>query len=530
MKVTHIPFQKTGFFSKTMIDYLEQQPAVEPYYHRFPTLDNFKEQMEEKAKTFNPESRDILADAISKQYTIVQPSEATAENIESLRNANTFTVTTGHQLNLFTGPLYFLYKIFCVINLSEQLSEKYPDHHFVPVYWMATEDHDFDEINYFNFKGKKVRWNREDGGPVGRFSTEGLDQVFEAFSQELGTTRNAQYLKSLFEKGYLGHKNLADATRYIANELFAAYGLVILDGDAAALKGLFAPYVKEELLLQHSYKNVSTTIASLEKEYKIQVNPREINLFYITDTLRERIVKEGDNYRVNDTEILFSEKEMLQELAEYPERFSPNVIMRPLYQEVILPNLCYVGGGGEQAYWLQLKAYFESVGVSFPMLLLRNSVQIVSSKQQKKLNALDISFEELFLKQKDLLAKKVIENSDIQFSFGDAKELLNQQFLALRRVADETDASFIGAVDAQQRKQVKGLENLEKRLLRAEKRRHHDLVSRITILQDELLPNHSLEERQRNFSEFYLEFGPAFISAIKDGLEPLRLEFTVLEL
>ena len=530
MKVTHIPFQKTGFFSKTMIDYLEQHPSIQSYYHQFPNIDGFAKQIEEKKRSFQAESRTVLVKALKTQYGNTVASERTLENIEALQNENTFTITTGHQLNLFTGPLYFLYKILCVINLSEELTEKFPKNQFVPVYWMATEDHDFEEINYFNFNGKKVQWNRTDGGPVGRFATDGLEEVFAAFSEQLGTTRNAEYLKELFKKGYLEHANLADATRYIANELFATYGLVIVDGDDVELKRLFAPYVQEELQHQHSYTAVSNTISELEKEYKIQVNPREINLFYLTDMIRERIIKEGSRYVVNDTDISFSEEDILKELVAHPERFSPNVIMRPLYQETILPNLCYVGGGGEQAYWLELKGYFEKVDTPFPILLLRNSVQVISEKQQKKLNALNISLEELFLKQNELLAKKVKENSDIQFNFADAKELLNQQFLALRRVANETDVSFVGAVDAQERKQTKGLENLEHRLLRAEKRKHHDLVSRITTLQDQLLPNQSLEERQRNFSEFYLEYGPTFIEALKTALQPLQLEFTVLEL
>jgi uncharacterized protein YllA (UPF0747 family) len=204
--------------------------------------------------------------------------------------------------------------------------------------------------------------------------------------------------------------------------------------------------------------------------------------------------------------------------------------MRPLYQEVILPNLCYIGGGGELAYWLQLKSYFEASEIPFPILLLRNSVQIVSKKQVKKLHNLDISFEEIFMKQHLLIAKKVQENSDIQFSFADAIELLTQQFLALRRIANDTDDSFIGAVDAQQRKQLKGLENLEKRLLRAEKRKQVDRTNRIIALQDQLLPNKSLEERQRNFSEYYLAHGYDLIIALKESLKPLEQAFTILEL
>jgi bacillithiol biosynthesis cysteine-adding enzyme BshC len=530
MKATHIPFQKTGFFSKTMIDYLEQKSSIQPFYHQFPNLEGFAEQIKEKSNAFQSASRTTLVNALQQQYRNVSASESTLENITSLQNENTFTITTGHQLNLFTGPLYFLYKIISVINLCETLAEQFPKQHFVPVYWMATEDHDFDEINYFNFEGKKVQWNRPDGGPVGRFSTEGLAEVFEVFSKQLGTSRNANYLKELFKKAYLEHTNLAEATRYIANELFKEYGLVVIDGDDVALKTLFSPYVAEELLHQHSYTAVSKTISNLEKEYKVQVNPREINLFYLQDHVRERIVKEGDRYIVHDTPLSFSEEELLKELKEHPERFSPNVIMRPLYQEVILPNLCYIGGGGEQAYWLELKAYFEKVAVPFPILLLRNSVQIISAKQQRKLDALGISEEELFYKQHELLAKKVTENSEIQFSFADAKELLTQQFLALRRVANETDVSFVGAVNAQERKQQKGLEHLEKRLLRAEKRKHQDLVARITSLQNELLPNQSLEERQRNFSEYYIAYGNDFIKALKETLQPLQLTFTILEL
>ena len=204
--------------------------------------------------------------------------------------------------------------------------------------------------------------------------------------------------------------------------------------------------------------------------------------------------------------------------------------MRPLYQEVILPNLCYIGGGGELAYWMQLKGYFETVKIPFPSLLLRNSVQIVSHKQVKQLQNLDVSFEEMFLRQHLLIAKKIKEKSDIQFNFEDATELLTQQFLALRRVANETDSSFIGAVDAQQRKQLKGLNNLEKRLLRAEKRKHFLLTNRIKSLQDQLLPNKILEERYRNFSDYYLIYGQELITSLKQSLKPLQQAFTILEL
>jgi bacillithiol biosynthesis cysteine-adding enzyme BshC len=530
MKVTHIPFQKTGFFSKTMHDYLEKNKNIQPFYNQFPDISGFHNQIEEKQKSYRLQSRLTLVDALKNQYESFETSEKTDENTELLKLQNTFTVTTGHQLNLFTGPLYFLYKIISTINLCEELSEKFPTQNFVPIYWMATEDHDFEEINYFNFDGKKVQWNRKDGGAVGRFSTEGLQDVFEVFSGHLGNSKNAKYLKSLFSDAYLKHQNLADATRFIANTLFSDYGLVIIDGDDANLKQLFNPFVKEELENQTSFVEVSKTITKLENNYKIQVNPREINLFYLGDDFRERIIFEDGIYKVNNTKITFSKAEILKEVDENPKAFSPNVIMRPLYQEVILPNLCYLGGGGEIAYWLELKDYFEKVEVPFPILLLRNSVQVVSEKQANKLEKLNISLEELFFNQYDLLSQKVIENSDIKVNFDEKIQFLENQFSELKDVAKKTDISFVNAVNAQERKQVKGLENLQKRLLKAEKKRQRDLVERITQLQNEILPNQSLEERQRNFSEYYLEYGSSFIKALKGALKPLQLEFTVLEL
>ena len=524
----YIPFQKTGFFSTIMSDYLEQSEKIAPFYSNFPSIENFENQILSKQQSYSKDNREVLVSVLKQQYAEVTTSEKTLENIDLLGKENTFTVTTGHQLNLFTGPLYFLYKIISAINLSEELSEKYPSNNFVPVYWMATEDHDFEEINYFNFKGKKVQWTSDQTGAVGRFSTEGLALVFEEFQKHLGTSKNAEFLKELFKQGYLQHDNLAAATRYIANELFAEFGLVIIDADSQELKQLFIPYIKEDLINSTSFKAVTKTNELLGETYKIQVNPREINLFYIKDTVRERIVFEDSVFKVIDTIIEFTEEEILKELQNHPERFSPNVIMRPLYQEVILPNLCYIGGGGELAYWMQLKGFFDTVSVPFPILLLRNSVQVVSAKQYGKLERLNISLEELFFNQHDLVAKKVNENAEVSFDFKQQKVFLEEQFNTLREIAAKTDVSYIGAVNAQEKKQKKGLENLEKRLLRAEKRRQSDLVDRIKTIQSEILPNLSLEERKRNFSEYYLEYGTDFITTLKNSLKPLKLEFFVL--
>ena len=531
MKVHHIPFQKTGYFSNIICDYLDKNSNLTKFYGNYPDLDGFKKQIELRSASEldSEQQRKNLVAILNRQYNSFNCSELTSKNIQSLEAKNTFTITTGHQLNIFTGPLYFLYKIIATINLTNTLKKEYPTFNFVPVYWMATEDHDFEEINFFNLKNRKIAWNRQSSGAVGRLTTKGFDKVFDEFSTLVGTTRNATFLKELFENTYLNHSNLTDATRYLVNELFSEYGLVIIDGDARQLKEQFIPILKDELLNKTSFQEVSKTNKQLNKDYTIQVNPREINLFYLKDNLRERIIFENNTYKINNTTITFFEEEILKELSSFPERFSPNVIMRPLFQETVLPNLCYIGGGGELAYWFQLKNYFKEVNTPFPVLLLRNSVLLASEKQLLKSTKLNISLQDLFVKQEQILSEKVKEISEIEIDFSKQKEHLEQQFLNLKELAKQTDISFLGAVNAQEKKQLNGLDNLEKRLLKAQKRKLSDVVERITILQNELFPNQSLEERTRNFSEIYLKLGDDFIPMLVNAIQPLQLEFSIIE-
>ncbi len=531
MELEGIPFHQTGYFSEIICDYLDGKPAIRPFYNRFPSISSFRDQIAEKQESFPDETRKVLTAALNEQYQGIEISAKTKKHLSMLKDSNTFTVVTGHQLNLFTGPLYFLYKIISTINLTSELKKAYPKQHFVPVYWMATEDHDFEEINYFNFKGKKIHWNRDATGAVGHLSTVGLEAVFELFSKELGPGKNASKLRSLFSNAYLKQKTLTAATRYLANELFGAEGLVIIDGDHTALKHCLIPHIKEDVFRNTAFNKVSETISEIEaisSRYPIQVNPREINYFYLKDGIRERIIHKGEDFFVQGTPLKFSKNELVTEIESFPERFSPNVVSRPLYQEVILPNLCYIGGGGELAYWLELRSSFEAMRVPFPMLLLRNSALVISEKQQQKLRKMKLEPRDLFLEQNRLINKKIREISNIDIDFSPQKTYLKEQFKTLYELAEQTDKSFLGAVKAQEVKQLKGLDVLEKRLLKAQKRKLKDHVLRMTDLQNQLFPNKSLQERTLNFSELYLEVGDALIPMLMKSLNPLNSEFIII--
>ena len=529
MQKVKLSYQDTNSFSKTVIDYIANDEKLQPFLGNYPNIAGFDQQIALKKKnTLTNSQRKTLVNALNEQYKNTVTSVKTQVNITLLADENTFTITTGHQLNLFTGPLYFLYKIISTINLTKQLKQTFPEYNFVPIYWMASEDHDFEEIRYFNYKNNKIQWEKDAQGAVGRLGTKGLDASFETFKKVLEASPYSDELLALFNKSYLNSDNLAIATFTLANELFKDYGLVILDADNKDLKSLFKPYIHKELEAQLCYNTVSKTIAKLKPNYKIQVNPREINLFYLKDGLRERIIYKDEKYFINNTAIAFSPAEIQVELEHFPERFSPNVLMRPLYQEVILPNLCYIGGGGELAYWLELKAYFDANAVVFPIYLLRNSALLITAKQEQQMKKLNLTYKDLFLNTESLVKKKVKEKSTNPIDFEALRETLQKQFKLLEANIKNTDQSFSGAVSAEQKRQMNSLDKLEKRFYKAEKIRLTAEVVKIRALKNKLFPNGSLQERKQNFSVIYELIGAEIIPSLAKELEPLDLSFSIL--
>jgi bacillithiol synthase len=530
MLIDTISPKESGFFTKLMLDYLYNEKAVQPLFNRFPSIENFKAQIEEKKQNYTDTDRQLFVTAILNQYSNKNTSKLTQANIEKLALKNTFTVTTGHQLNLFTGPVYYLYKILSVINLAEDLSKNYPENNFVPIFWMATEDHDFEEINYFKFRDKKIKWSSNQKGPVGRFNTDEINQLQKTIENAFGPSTKAKFLCDLFIKAYTEHNNLAEATFFLTNELFKDFGIVIVNGDDKLLKSNFNEIVKQELTNHVLYNNIIKTKEDHLQNYHVQVNPREINLFYIDSNLRERIVYENEKYHVLNTNLSFTESEIFNLIETSPEKFSPNAILRPVYQEKILPNLAYVGGGGELAYWLELKTSFEAFKITFPILVHRDSVMLVSEKLNSKINKLEITYTELFKANNELSNLLIHKYSNNLLDFSELKQQLKTQFEILNTIAIKTDKSFSNALNAQQKKQFKGLENLEKKLVRAEKKMLQDKIDRVFILKEEIFPNKNLQERTQNFSEFYIDTELNLIENIKKYINPLKVGFKIIQI
>ncbi len=524
---TKIPYQETGYFSKLMSDYLDEKEDLKPFYNEVPNLDSFQKAIERRREfTLN---RSVLVEALNQQNVGFEVAEKTKENIQNLGNENCFTVTTGHQLNLFTGPLYFIYKIVSTINLAKELKGKYKEYDFVPIYWMATEDHDFEEINHFNLFKKKYQLSNTKQGAVGGLRLEGVEDLLSELKEDLGDRNGGEEILNIFSKFYKSSNTYTEAIRGIVNELFCKYGLVIIDGDDKALKGLFIDDFKNELINQTNHKHVNSSSNKLkELEFKPQLTPREINLFYLKNGLRERIVFEDDTYKILNTKVEFSEKEILTELDNYPERFSPNAPMRCMYQEKILPNLAYVGGGGELAYWLQLKEMFDVNNISYPVLILRNSVLFVDKGSAKKLSKLDLEISDFF-KNTDIIIKEYLKSSsDIVLDLHKEEKAVETVFYDIISKASVVDISLSPMIKAELQKSLKSIKNIEGKLIKSEKKKEEVSVTQIQNLKDKLFPNNSLQERHDNFISLLLFYGEDVIEDLIENLNPLDRSFTIL--
>lgn len=535
-KTTKIPLSRTGQFSKLMIDYINKDDSLRPFYKYLPTIDSFKQAIEDKSK--DKMNRELLVKVLNEQYT---RSKISSPNIKLLLNKNTFTVCTGHQLCLFTGPLYFIYKIITTINLAEALKKKYPEYNFVPVYWMATEDHDFEEVKSIHLFGKKVSWeNTAAAGAVGRLNTDSLQAVIDELKTILGDSENADQLIQLFSDAYLKENNLADATRHLVNTLFGEYGLIILDGDDAGLKTELVDILKDDILNNTNYKLVTQTNSALDDlSYKIQVSPREINCFYMMDTIRERIERksnspfeggEGDVYTVLNTDIIFTKDQLLAELKDHPERFSPNVVTRPIYQQILLPNIAYVGGPGEIAYWLEYKAMFDHHNVNFPVLVPRNFGMLTDEKTDKQIQKLGFTVTDIFKGTDALIKEYVSKNAGSELSLKEQEAQLAIVYAEISAKATAVDVTLKGSVEAEMQKAINALKNIESKILRSEKQKQETSIHQIKKWREKFFPEGLLQERYDNFAPYYLKSGKQFIPNLKEQFDPFEFEMMIIEL
>ncbi|MBL0183315.1 MAG: bacillithiol biosynthesis cysteine-adding enzyme BshC [Chitinophagaceae bacterium] len=525
---TQTAYSKTGFFSKLLLNYLDQAKQLRPFFAHPVLVEGIAAAIEDR-KLF-PTNRKLLVAELKKRYQNVVASPKVEHNIELLLSEKTFTITTAHQPNIFTGHLYFIYKILHAIKLAELIKAEMPECDFVPVFYMGSEDADLEELGHVYINGAKHEWKTNQTGAVGRMKVDkALIKMLDVIAGEITVHPFGNDIISLMKDCYTEGVTIEQATFKMVNELFGEYGLIILLPDNAALKRAFNPIVEKELTEEFSHKIVQETAAKFPKEYKVQASGRELNLFYLKEDSRERIEKNNAQYSIINTQYSFSQQEILKELDDHPERFSANVILRPVFQEMILPNIAFIGGGGEIAYWLELKKVFEAVSVPFPLLVLRNSFLIAENKHSAAAKKSGFTISDLFKTEQELMNELVKRESKLQLNLDKERTVLEEFYTKLRTTAGAVDITLQRHTETLHKKALDKLEALEKKMLRAEKKKFEAQQRQLHKLKEQLFPHNSLQERIENFMPFYAKWGSGFIDAVYKNSLALEQEFVIIE-
>ncbi len=523
-----IPYRQTNSFSNIVLDYIDQHHSLKPFFSHPPSINGIKKAIGER-KAFST-NRNLLVNELVKQYETVNTSERVQKNIQSLLSNNTFTVCTAHQPAIFTGPLYFIYKILHAIKLADQLNEMIPENHFVPVFYMGSEDADLDELGHICVNGEKLEWNTKQTGAVGRMKMDAsFIKLIERLEGELSVLPFGKEIIATVKNCYKLNDTIESGTLQFINCLFQDYGLIVLMPDNASFKKAMIPVFKNELLNQTASRIVEKTSQDLGALYKVQASPREINLFYLKEDRRERIVYEKNKFSILNTGLTFDGKEMLDELNEHPERFSPNVILRGIYQETILPNIAFIGGGGELAYWLQLKTLFENHQVPFPVLVLRNSFLLSEKKWNEKILKLNLQIEDFFTTENELLNQMVKKESVKNLHLNGQIENAEKLYASLKQQAEIIDPTLSAHVEALKVNAIKRMKQLEKKMLKFEKRKFFDQQKQIRTIKQQLFPNNGLQERVENFIPFYAKWGKDFMDQLYKHSLSFEQEFTIIQ-
>ena len=522
----HLPIHQTGHFSRIITDYLDQADALRPLYAHAPDGEGLRQALE--ARKARPVDRAVLVNALREQYAAIPPAEKVLNNIDMLSKDTTFTVCTAHQPAIFTGHLYFIYKILHTIRLASWLRSQHPECDFVPVFYMGSEDADLEELGSIYLDGDTLTWETRQTGAVGRMKTKGLDKLLYRIEGQLSVQPFGPELITLLKECYLDSPDIQTATLRIVHRLFGRYGLIVLNADRASFKKQMIPVFEDDLFDRRPASIVNDTIRSIPDHYKVQANPRDINLFYLKDDLRGRIDLEGDQFIVHGSTLRFTEAEMRSELQRYPERFSPNVILRGLFQETILPNLAFIGGGGETAYWLEFKALFDHYRIPFPVLILRNSFLLIDGQWQEKIGRTGLSLPDIFRPAEELVNGIVRRESENPLSLEREITEANRYYEALKALTRPVDPSLEQHVEALQAKALDPIRVLEKKLLRAEKRKYGDLQRQVYALKAALFPTGGLQERVENFMPWYAQYGHAFIDDLYAHSPALDQDFIIL--
>lgn len=499
----------TPYISDVVNDFLSNHPRLadlQQYVHDdIPTI------IAERKKS--PSQRSVLQEIVTKQNTPYLASfPQIKNNIDALASENTFTICTAHQPHIALGATYVLYKTIHIIQLARAWKQQHPAFDFVPIFFIGSEDSDKGELLSIDVYGKKYRYQTRQQGAVGRMQTDEWQQFSKLIFSTLNDYPFAQEAQQILDDAY-SQASFAAAFRHILTHLFGKEGLVILDIDDAQVKQVCLPIFEQEINTQQSIHLIKKTTDHLDKMYGThQLTVDGTNLFHLADGVRKKIKALDNTFIHPHFSHPITATEYIDYIHENPTSISPNAALRPLVQEYILPNIAFVGGPAEVAYWLQLKSMFDYFGIHYPLIQLRQSFTFLDKHQSTLFNALQLN--ECFF-TRHFSWKDYVEQGDLeQFtSLHDKAHILSsmQQYHQSLQHLGFADTK---ALESWEARAASFYRSIEKRMLQRLKKKHRAIL--VEDLHTSLFPMQKLQERTMSFAAFYAMFGQAGISALMD--------------
>ncbi len=518
MKTEQIPFSSLPGFSTLFKDYVEGHENLQPFYNGsynsesaiVGRCDHLRSRLRE-----NPE----LGKALREQNSRWRADDLTFQNIDKLSSGNSLAVVTGQQIGLLINPLYIIYKAITAIQLARDVSEK-TGFDCVPIFWMATGDHDFEEIRSASFPNENglVSYDitRPSGysGPVGRILLEPeIEKLSTKLRSMLPAREGLESVIQLVSSTYKAGRSLEDAFGSLITKCFEGTGIIVVSPDDAKLKKIVRPLFRQELEdSQGIYDALSKQSGELEGSYKIQVEPTLHNLFYVDEISRSKISYEGGSWVAHNERI--DEFTLLKRLDAKPEMFSPNVVLRPLMQDSLFPTVAYVAGPGETSYFAQLKGVYEWADMEMPIIYPRASVTLLESKISKSLERFGLKFQDLQHHDPNDFFKDVAIDSlsvDLEEVFGKLEKEIGLAFSELGDQVGRIDRNMKKSSKARQVTVEKQIAALKKKVVRIQKNKMSEVGGQIGDVFHHLLPQGALQERKISALFYLSRFGPNLI-------------------
>ncbi len=540
----YISFSEIPGNHNLFLDYLYEFENVKNFYKT-----DFRNKEEyfkifKKVSDSHVEFRDQLSSILNDQYRNFNPSTKTQKNISALKDKKTLAVVTGQQLGIIGGPLYTFYKIMTAIKLSSFLSERYDDYHFVPVFWLEGDDHDFNEVRELNLINDnneviKVAYGEEvlddeNKGSVGNLVfNDMLNSFYADLEKNIRETEFTPLLLEKIKSFYTSGKTFMQAFKELIFWLFDEYGLVIFDPKDKRLKEQLKPIFKKEItdFRQHTEKLVKVS-AQLEEVYHAQVKVRPVNLFYSNEEGRFLIEPVENEFRLRRKRKKFTYDELIDLIDKEPECFSPNVLLRPICQDYILPTAFYVGGPSEISYFAQVMPLYDFYKIEAPIIYPRSSATIIEKNISSIIEKYDIDLAELFLDPEKLKQKVIdsISNVSVEETFNTASNQIEIAFDQLKEKLFEFDKTISDTSSKYKQKIFHHLDELKDKAADAQKRKHEITLRQIDKISSAVFPNSNLQEREINFLYYANKYSVDVIKKIFDELTINKFEHQIISL